>query len=164
MSELSEKDLSNIAQFVAATEGNVQTRVIFYLALNTITKINEPREFVKSNDEIAKAIGSDKHFVSDTIQKLKKMDIIDVTYENTGFEKQRTITWIVKRDWKDIREFWKCNSTTVVQKHYGVSSNNTSNNSVNALGNNKDTYIDNSFDREKNIEIQKDANKKGSKL
>ena len=62
MSELSEKDLSNIAQFVAATEGNVQTRVIFYLALNTITKINEPREFVKSNREIAKAVGSDKDF------------------------------------------------------------------------------------------------------
>ena len=164
MPELSEKDLSNIAQYVAATEGDALSRVIFYLALNTETKIGEPREFVQSNREIAKKVGSNKDTVSRIIQKLKKMEIIDVTYENTGFEKQRTITWIGKRDWKAIREYWKANKSTVDQKVYGVSTRKSTSNRLNGLGNNKDTYIDTSFDREKNIEIQKDANKKGSKL
>ena len=150
MEELSEKDLSNIAQFVAATEGDVLTRVIFYLALNTrnTDKEGEPREFVKSNREIAKAVGSDKDTVSRKIQKLKKMKIIGVWYANMGFETQRTITWIGKKVWKDIRDYWKTNKSTVDENVYGVSTKKSTSNRQNGLGNNKDTYIDTSFDTE----------------
>jgi DNA-binding MarR family transcriptional regulator len=101
------KRYSNIAQFIIAKHGNLITRVLIYLALNTD---NETEEFTDSNKKIAQNIKSHKNSVSRVIQELKEMGYIKIFPIPDDFYERRIITWVGKKDWNDIRAWWKTNS------------------------------------------------------
>ena len=100
------KKYSNIAQFITAKHGNLLCRVLIYLALNTD---NETGEFTHSNQKIAKNIGSHKNSVSRVIQELKELGYINIIPIPDEFYERRIITWVGKKDWNDIRAWWKTN-------------------------------------------------------
>jgi hypothetical protein len=149
------KNFSNNAQYIIANHGNVISRVLIYLSLNTD---NETGEFIHSNSKIARNIKSDKDNVSKAIQKLKKLGFINIWYVYNGDLERRTISWTKNYNWNDIRESWKINLSMIDEINYESSSNSSIpldektqtprpkdlsiNTSINTLPNN-------SFDKEK---------------
>ena len=158
------KKFSNNAQFLISKRGDLYSRVLIYMALNTD---NDSEEFFHSNQRIAKNIGANKKYVSQIIQKLKKDREINVSLSYNGLEQERTITWVNNYEWKHIRDNWSINFGSTPKKQEGYGSNidigipkKQEGSPKIYRGNNKDTYLDTlintSFNKEKQEEIDKE--------
>ena len=149
------KQFSNNAQYIIAKHGNILCRVLMFINLRMDKKT---AEFYYSNEKIAQNIKSDKDNVSVAIQKLKKWQFINCSYDYNGVSRPRTITWAKNFKWNDIADIWKMNLSTIDENIYESSTKssltidkNTQTHSEKHLhiNNSSNNFINNSFNKEK---------------
>ena len=135
---------SNNAQHSIAALGDVNSKVLIFIAMKMDKKTNE---FYWSNEKIAQNIGHHYVSVSKAIKEIEKAGFINCSYDFNGVSRRRMITWARNYDWHDISDLYLANTLSISQNAKGVLNNKLNTPKPDDLDNN--TSLNTSFNKEK---------------